>query len=231
MIKSNISVIIVAGGSGTRMGEALPKQFLTLGDKPILGHTIDNFAGALPGSEIVVVLPEEHIELWEKLSLRYGISQEYKVVAGGSDRTSSVNNGLQAIESSDGIVMVHDGVRPLVSPLKIREIAALAIKCGTAIPCINIIDSLRHVGVHGNKAVDREEYKAVQTPQAFQLELLRKGYKEATEHNLSFGDDASVVENLGTKVTLIEGERTNIKITTPIDMIIANKILENTVKQ
>ena len=231
MAKTNISIVIVAGGTGTRMGGRIPKQFLTLLGKPILGHTLEHFHAALPQAEIVVILPKEYKTLWTKLCKRYHITAKHKVAEGGVDRTESVSNGINALTNSDGIIMIHDGVRPCISTNKIIEIAVRATTHKAVIPVVDVIDSIREITPEGNRAVDRSLYKAIQTPQAFDFMLLKKGYEIIRKENKSFSDDAAVIESMGVKVELIEGETTNIKITTPTDLIVARQIIKARLQQ
>lgn len=208
-------VIIVAGGSGKRMQTTMPKQFLMLNGMPVVAHTINTFSEALPGAEIVVVLPEEHIALWKNLAARFDIAV-HKCVAGGAERFHSVKRGLEALSSDVEYVAVHDGVRALVSK---RLIIRAMLDCEqhkATIPVIEVVDSYRRVTGDNSEIVPRGELRIVQTPQIFSSELLRQAYEQ--EYSPAFTDDASVVEALGHKISLIEGERSNLKITTPDDM-------------
>ena len=207
---TNISVIIVAGGSGTRMGAAVPKQFLPLEEEEtILEATLRRFLAALPDSEIVVVLPAAETERWREICRQRGISETHRLCSGGATRFESVRNGIAALGPCDYIA-VHDGVRPLVTERLIHTCVATAERYGTAVPAIRPADSFRRV---------RETLRAVQTPQVFRADLLRRAYK--ADYRPEFTDDASVVEANGEQVTLCEGERTNIKITSPADLLIA----------
>ena len=208
-------VIIVAGGSGRRMGSALPKQFMMLGGMPVLARTINTFSEALPSADLVVVLPEEHIALWHNLASRFDIAA-HRCVAGGKERFHSVLRGLEALNDDVEYVAVHDGVRALVSK-KLIVRAALAVEEHDAvIPVVDVIDSYRRITEQGSETFPRSELRIVQTPQMFSAELLRRAYKQ--EYNPSFTDDASVVEAIGSTITLIDGERSNLKLTTPDDM-------------
>jgi len=217
-----IGVIIVAGGSGRRMGGARPKQFLLLGGRPILARTIDRFAEALPGAEIVVVLPAAHIDFWHDFAARFDV-KPHTVVAGGAERFHSVRNGLAALRSDPGLIAVHDGVRPLASPELIRRVAAAAAEHGAAIPVIPPVDSFRSVDDGGSHPVDRSRLRIVQTPQIFRAETLRDAY--AAEFRTAFTDDASAVEAAGHPVFLCEGEAANLKITRREDLAIAETLL------
>lgn len=216
-------VIIVAGGSGKRMQSALPKQFMMLGGLPVVAHTINTFSEALPGAEIVVVLPEEHIPLWRNLAARFDIAV-HRCIAGGKERFHSVKNGLDALSEEVEYVAVHDGVRALATKKMILRVQLAAEERGAAIPVTEVVDSYRRVDGSESYIVPRTELRIVQTPQTFSAALLRRAYEQPFSDK--FTDDASVVEALGAKITLVEGERRNIKLTTPEDMLIAERLLE-----
>ena len=176
-------VIIVAGGSGSRAGGARPKQFRFLGGMPVLARTINTFAAALPGAEIVAVLPEQHIGFWKNLSARFDVA-EHKIAAGGAERFHSVRNGLAALTSDPGLIAVQDGVRPLGSVAMIRHVAEAAAKHGAAIPVVEPVDSFRETDGEADAAgraashiVDRRLLRIVQTPQIFRAEVLRRAYE------------------------------------------------------
>lgn len=211
--------IIVAGGKGLRMGGELPKQFMEVNGVPVLMRTLQAFYDTVPSIHLILVLPEAHIDFWEELCQRYHFHLPHTVTTGGETRFHSVLNGLKKV--TDGIVAVHDGVRPFVAPTVIREAFAVAQKEGAAVPVLPMVDSLRrrHSMEKSSEAVNREEYVAVQTPQVFRADLLLSAY--AQPYQPTFTDDASVVEAYGHTVTLIEGNRENIKITTPYDMKVA----------
>lgn len=217
-----IAVILVAGGAGTRFGGSRPKQFLLLAGRPVLAHTIDRFAEALPGAEIVVVLPEKHIGYWRNLAARFDV-KPHRVAAGGATRFDSVRNGIAALRSDPALIAVHDGVRPLATAELIRRVAKAATTHGAAIPVLTPTDSYRQTDETGSHALDRSSLRLVQTPQLFRAELLRRAYAAACTTSLptEFTDDASVVEADGTPVFLCEGERSNFKITVPEDLILA----------
>ena len=217
------AVIIVAGGSGKRMQSALPKQFMMLGGLPVVAHTINTFSEALPGAEIVVVLPEEHIPLWRNLAARFDIAV-HRCIAGGKERFHSVKNGLDALSEEVEYVAVHDGVRALATKKMILRVQLAAEERGAAIPVTEVVDSYRRVDGSESYIVPRSELRIVQTPQTFSAALLRRAYEQPFSDK--FTDDASVVEALGAKITLVEGERRNIKLTTPEDMLIAERLLE-----
>lgn len=219
---AEIGVIIVAGGAGNRMGSSMPKQFLMLGNRPILGHTINRMREALPASEIVVVLPEAHTDLWRNLSARFDIAT-HKIAVGGKERFHSVRNGIEALSPNIKTIAIHDGVRPLASKKLIIKLILEAEKQSAVIPVVAPADSFRVVDGDSSHIIDRSQLRMVQTPQVFNAEALRKAYQQP--FSTSFTDDASVMEAAGHTIALIEGERSNIKITTPSDMVIAQALL------
>ncbi len=221
----NKYAIIVAGGSGKRMGTKIPKQFLELAQKPILMHTLARFFEASPAINLLVVLPQSQTPEWEKLCKKHNFSIPHQIVVGGKERFFSVKNGLDKITESEAIVAIHDGVRPFVSVCAIRNAfeKTSVLKATTLV--VDLKDSIRLVDEKGNRAVDRNTYKLVQTPQTFTNELIQKAYKQP--YSDLFTDDASVVEALGEKIHLIEGDYKNIKITSPEDLIIGEAILKN----
>jgi len=221
MIKPGI-VIIVAGGKGERMNANIPKQFLELQGKPILMHTIEAFNRFDKTMQIILVLPETQIDYWITLCKKHAFAVLHKIVIGGQTRFNSVKNGLKLVQSPS-LVAVHDGVRPLVSHSTITRSFNAAEKYDAAIPVVDLIDSIRQVNEDESLSVDRTKYKLVQTPQVFDAELLKKAYEQ--EFSALFTDDASVVEALGTKIHLVEGNRENIKITTEIDLKMAETFL------
>lgn len=205
------------------MQSSLPKQFLLLGGEPVVARTINTFAEALPGAEIVVVLPEEHITLWRNLAARFDVAV-HKCVAGGKERFHSVKAGIEALSEDVTSIFVHDGVRALISKKLIIR-AALAVDENEAvIPVVDVVDSYRRVTDSGSEIMPRSELRIVQTPQVFRSETLRRAYGQ--EFDTAFTDDASVVERMGVAITLIEGERTNLKLTTPEDMEWAEWLLQ-----
>lgn len=215
-------VVIVAGGVGHRMGSSMPKQFMMLGNSPILVHTINRMREALPAAEIVVVLPEEYIALWKNLSARFDVAV-HRVVAGGKERFHSVKAGIAALSDDVRYIAVHDGVRPLVSKKLIIRLVLAAETHPVVVPAIAPVDSCRQANGESSTIIDRASLRFVQTPQVFQAEVLRRAYEQ--DFTTKFTDDASVAEAAGYTVYLSEGERTNIKITTPEDMIFAKAIL------
>lgn len=217
-------VIIVAGGSGKRMGSDLPKQFLPVAGKPILMHTIEKFYAFDSSIYIILVLPEAQIEFWNTLIKEYKFTIKHQLEAGGTERFYSVKNGLKHI-TLEGLVAVHDGVRPLVSNSTIKNCFDNALEHDAAIPVIAATESIRKVNSTSSIAVNRAEYYMVQTPQVFKSELLLEAYQQ--EFNSHFTDDASVVENQGGKIYLTEGNAENIKITRPMDIKIAEVLLKD----
>ena len=215
-------VIIVAGGSGRRMGGALPKQFMMLDNEPILARSINRIHEALPAAEIVVVLPEEHVELWKNIAARFDVAR-HKIALGGKERFHSVKNGLAALSEGIRTIAIHDAVRPLASKKLIIKLLLAAEKSMAVIPAVAPIDSYRIVEGDDSRIIDRSALRMVQTPQVFHAEALRAAYEQP--FSSTFTDDASVMEAAGHKVTLVEGERENIKITTPSDMLIAEAII------
>lgn len=218
--------IIVAGGKGERMGATTPKQFLELNGKPILMHTLEKFRETDPSIEIILALPENQIEFWEGLFHKYKVSKpRHTVVKGGETRFHSVKNALKLVEQ-EGVVAIHDGVRPLVSTETIERCFSEAISNGNAIPVVEVVDSLRHYSKQNktNEAVSRSCYRIVQTPQCFTSELILKAYSQ--DFDKLFTDDATVVEKLGETINMVEGNRSNIKITTTEDLVIAEAFMK-----
>lgn len=210
------AVIIVASGKGLRMGGDIPKQFLELGGKPILMQTIERFYEYDPTMQIIVVLNHDWIAYWNDLCWKYDFHINITVAEGGQERFHSVKNGLAKVKKDCILTGVHDGVRPFVSIEVIGRCYKAAEKDGAAIPVTDVFETLRKLTDDGSYTVPRSEYKLVQTPQVFQTDLLRLAYQQG--YVTSFTDDASVVEATGHKVTLVEGNRENIKITTKADM-------------
>ena len=204
------------------MGASLPKQFMMLGNEPILARSINRVHEALPAAEIVVVLPEEHVALWKNIAARFDVAP-HKIALGGKERFHSVRNGIVALGEEVQYIAIHDAVRPLVSKKLIIKLMLEAETHSTVIPVVAPADSYRTVEGDNSHIVDRSTLRIVQTPQVFNAELLRKAYEQPFCE--AYTDDASVVEAAGHKITLIEGERENIKITTPADMTIAEAII------
>ena len=220
----NKYVIIVAGGRGLRMGSELPKQFLLLGGKPVLMHTIEAFYRYDADIQVVLVLPIDHRDYWKSLCSSYHFEIPHRIVDGGETRFHSVRNGLQVIGGT-GLVGVHDGVRPFVSKEVIERCYLEAEQKQAVIPVVEVVETVRHLRGDESSTVPRNEYRLVQTPQVFSVPLLKKAYLQP--YSPSFTDDASVVESFGEKVFLTEGNRENIKITTPFDLIIGKAWVEH----
>ena len=216
------TVIIVAGGKGERMQADIPKQFLEIKGKPILMHTLEVFQRYDASMKLVLVLPAVQVAFWSELCKKHSFSLPHQVVIGGQTRFQSVKNGLEAVAGT-ALVAVHDGVRPLVSVETIARCFDAAEKYDAVIPVVDSVDSIRQITGDGSQSVDRSAYKLVQTPQVFDAELLKKAYEQ--DFSPLFTDDASVVEALGVKIHLVEGNRENIKITTEFDLRIAESLL------
>lgn len=214
-------VVIVAGGKGLRMGASIPKQFLPVNGLPVLMLTIKRFREYDGSLRIILVLPKEQHEYWNELCKNYHFTDAYAVVEGGETRFHSVRNGLAAIpDDTQGVVGIHDGVRPFPSVEVIRACYETARTAKAVIPVVPVVETVRHIVAGGKtETVDRADYRLVQTPQTFDIQLLKQAY--AQPYRDCFTDDASVVESAGHEVTLIEGNRENIKITTPFDLRIA----------
>ena len=220
-------LIVVAGGKGMRMGGETPKQFQMLGNKPVVMVTLERLHAIDPSMQLILVLPAEHMDMWMALCKQYSFAVPLLLAQGGSTRFHSVQNGLAQVDDIDeALVGVHDGVRPFVSPKVLDDCFCEAWIHGAAIPMIDVQDSLRHI-VGGNgvtEVVPRDRYRLVQTPQVFKLSLLRRAYEQRFVE--SFTDDASVVEALGEQVVGVEGNRENIKLTTPFDLMVAKTLME-----
>ncbi len=214
--------LIVAGGIGKRMGAGIPKQFLEFAGKPVLMHTIERFRSFDESIRIIVVIPENQFTFWSELQKKYFFTLPHVLARGGSQRFFSVKNGLNVIQD-DGLVAIHDGVRPLVSGETIKRCFEAAEKYGNAVPVISPADSLRMITKDGNKPAGRGNFKLIQTPQVFRTGLIKKAYLQ--DYRDGFTDDATVLESTGETVHLVEGNRENIKITNPEDLLIAATLL------
>lgn len=217
-------VVIVAGGKGLRMGGDVPKQFLPVAGKPVLMRTIDRFREADAALQIIVVLPKEQQQYWRELCLEYDFQTEHQVADGGETRFHSSKNGLALIpDEEEGLVAFHDGVRPFVSVDAIARCFDAAEETYAAIPVLPVTDTLRFVDKHGGgKNVQRADYRIVQTPQTFDIALAKRAFNQ--EYSEAFTDDASVIESLGCQVAMVEGNRENIKLTTPFDLTVAEML-------
>jgi 2-C-methyl-D-erythritol 4-phosphate cytidylyltransferase len=218
----DLYVVIVAGGSGKRMGTETPKQFLELAGRPVLMHTIERFKLFSDAIEIITVLPENQLRFWFDIQKKHSFSVLHTLVKGGSNRFLSVRNGLEFVKSP-GLVAIHDGVRPFVSLDTIKRCFETAEKYGNAIPAISPTESLRILTDKGSQPVSRFNVKQIQTPQVFDAALIKKAYQQEYSHD--FTDDATVLEKTGEKINIIEGNRENIKITNPEDLVISSALL------
>lgn len=214
------AVVIVAGGAGLRMGAELPKQFLQLGGLPILFRTLQRFFEYSEKLQLIVVAPSNHFETIQDLTKQFQFNIPFQLTEGGATRFLSVKNGLALVEAQ--LVGIHDAVRPLVSKKTIQTAFETANHKGNAIPTVPVVDSLREVTEQNNIAVNRDSFKIIQTPQVFNTELIKKAFAAANGDN--FSDDATVLENYGHSINLTEGNRENIKITTPADLKIAEAL-------
>jgi 2-C-methyl-D-erythritol 4-phosphate cytidylyltransferase len=218
------SAILVAGGRGTRMGTSISKQYIPIGGKPVLMHTLEAFHRADSQIQLILVLPKDDFEFWKNLCFQYDFTLAHQVVAGGATRFQSVKNGLDAISTSSGLVAIHDAVRPFVSEEVIKQSFVQAQESGSAIAVVSLKDSLREVSAEGySQFRERHKFRLVQTPQTFQLEKIKKAFD--TPEREEFTDDATVYEFQGWQVTLIEGNMENIKLTTPEDLEYAEFLL------
>ncbi len=217
-------IIVVAGGKGLRMGSDIPKQFLPIGDKPVLMRTLERFREYSDDLQIILVLPEAQQEYWQELCKKYDFKVEYMLANGGQTRFHSVQNGLALVpDNAEGVVGIHDGVRPFPSIGVIRNCYETARIAKAVIPVIPVVETVRHLNNDDSMTVPRNEYRLVQTPQTFDIQLLKAANHQP--YNDGFTDDASVVESYGHKITLVEGNRENIKITTPYDITVAEAII------
>lgn len=217
------SAVIVAGGLGKRMAAPVPKQFLLLRGLPVLCHTIAAFHRAVPGMQLVVVLPGDQADPWRMLCQKHQFTLPHTVVAGGAERFHSVHEGLKQVKH-DGLVAVHDGVRPLLSTELIERCFKAAERHGAAIPVLPVSSSVREVEGGNSRAVDRSSLRIVQTPQCFSVPLLRKAFE--LPYDPAFTDEATLVERNGVAIHLVEGEEQNIKVTTPLDLMVAGVLVK-----
>ena len=217
-------VIIVAGGKGLRLGSDIPKQFLPIGGRPVLMRTLERFREYSDDLQIILVLPEAQQNYWKELCQKYNFQVAYQLANGGHTRFHSVQNGLALVpDDAEGVVGVHDGVRPFPAIEVIRNCYETARTAKAVIPVIPVVETVRHLEGGGSVTVPRGDYRLVQTPQTFDIQLLKAANRQP--YNDGFTDDASVVESYGHAITLVEGNRENIKITTPYDIVVAEAIL------
>ncbi|MCR4583861.1 MAG: 2-C-methyl-D-erythritol 4-phosphate cytidylyltransferase [Prevotella sp.] len=232
-------VIIVAGGKGLRMGTDIPKQYLPIGGRPVLIRTLERFRQYADDLQIILVLPEDHQDYWRSLCEKYDFKEGYQLAKGGKTRFHSVLNGLSLIpDETQGVVGVHDGVRPFVGIDVIAHCYEKARTAGAVIPVIPVVETVRRLDnlenldalenlenpAPSSHTVPRDLYRLVQTPQVFDIQLLKAAYRQPYTEN--FTDDASVVEAYGHSITLVEGNRENIKLTTPYDLKVAAALIE-----
>ncbi|SEN37436.1 2-C-methyl-D-erythritol 4-phosphate cytidylyltransferase [Prevotella sp. ne3005] len=217
-------IIIVAGGKGLRMGSDIPKQFLPIGGKPVLMRTLERFREYSADLQIILVLPEAQQAYWQELCGKYDFKVKYQLANGGQTRFHSVQNGLALVpDDAEGVVGVHDGVRPFPSIEVIKNCYETARTAKAVIPVIPVVETVRHLEGDSSVTVPRGDYRLVQTPQTFDIQLLKAANRQP--YNDGFTDDASVVESYGHAITLVEGNRENIKITTPYDLKIAEVLI------
>ena len=221
----NKYAIIVAGGKGLRMGGELPKQFIPVEGRPVLMRTLDAFHACDASIQLILVLPHDHQAYWHELCVQYQFAVPHRIADGGATRFHSVQSGLSLVDAPEALVAVHDGVRPFVSPEVIRRCYAEAEAHGAVVPVIPVVETVRQLVGEGSKTVARDAYRLVQTPQTFRATLLRRAYEQP--YTDAFTDDASVVEALGSAVTLVDGNRENIKLTTPFDLIVAKALVDS----
>ncbi len=214
--------VIVAGGTGTRMGNHIPKQFMLLKDKPVLYYSLKTFLDAYSDLQVILVLPVDYTDMGQEIIDAYFDKERIRITAGGETRFESVKNGL-ALATDESIIFVHDGVRCLLTKDLIRRCYEKAVETGSAIPVIPSTDSVRLITEEGNDAVDRSKVMLVQTPQTFHSKILLPAFQ--IDYKDRFTDEATVAEAYGLKLSLVEGEENNIKITRPLDLLIAEKLL------
>ena len=212
--------IIVAGGTGSRMNSELPKQFLMLNGKPLLMHSIEAFAHC--NCEIIVVMHKDYIDYWKQTVIEHQFNIQHIVAEGGTLRCESVQNGLNNI-SDEGLVAIHDAARPIITPALIEKLFDEAQQKGNAVPFLRIAESMRQIFPDNNKPVNRSEFVTIQTPQCFQTNIIQNAYSAITDR--SFTDDATLAENFGVKINLVEGDRNNFKITTADDLKLAEALI------
>lgn len=222
--RTNRFVVIVAGGSGKRMKSELPKQFIKLTGRPVLLHTLYVFYEFDRELKIIIVLHADYFDLWKSICEKYSCSVPHRVIKGGETRFCSVKNGLEAIDNEDGLVAIHDAVRPLVNKQTIKRCFDNAMRYGNALPAISPNESVRITIAGGNKPIDKENIFLVQTPQVFSVARIKKAYKQ--KQRPDFTDDATVFEASGGIINIVPGDPLNIKLTTPVDMEFAITVLK-----
>lgn len=216
-------VIITAGGSGKRMKTEFPKQFIPVAGKPLLLHTMEVFRSYNPRMQIILVLPEEHIALWKDLCIEFDIQIEHQIVRGGEHRFHSVQNGISHVPPHC-LVLIHDGVRPLVHHDTLDRVIGTALEKGNAVPCVTPAQSVRQIDGQGlSRPVNRDNLRMIQTPQAFFSDLIKQAYNQ--EFSPEFTDDATVLESIGETIHLVQGNYSNIKVTHPGDLKIVEAML------
>ena len=220
-------VIITAGGIGSRMGTPTPKQFLELNNLPVIMHSMAAFLAYSTSVKLILVLPEDFVADWKSLCEKYQFTHAHEICIGGNTRFQSVKNGLK-LAGDEGLVAIHDAARPLLSQFLIDYCFKEAALKGNAVPSLHLKDSVRELSGEENRPIDRDKLRLIQTPQVFEASLIKKAFEQAFKS--SFTDDASVVESMGIGINLVAGEEKNIKITTPVDLTIAEAILAKSVK-
>ena len=218
-------IIVVAGGKGLRMGGDIPKQFLPIKGKPVLMRPLEAFHAYDAQMELILVLPIDHQPYWKSLCEKYHFTLQHRIANGGETRFNSVKNGLALVDDINGVVGVHDGVRPFVAESVIDTCYAEAAHGKAVVPVVDVVETVRHLTEKGgSETVPRSDYKLVQTPQVFPAEMLKRAYEQA--YVTLFTDDASVVESLGCQISLVAGNRENIKLTTPFDLKVAEALID-----
>lgn len=219
-------VLILAGGDGKRVDGYVPKQFLLIGGIPLLFHTFNSFL-FLNGVKFTLVINSSYVDYWNKLCSSTGFNIPHKIAEGGPTRFHSVKRGLRYIPD-DSLVLIHDAARPFVSEETINRVIDVAVLKGNAVPAIKVVDSIREINAPHNKCINRNKLRAIQTPQGFKAKTIKKGYDQS--YIETFTDDASVMESMGERINLVEGNSENIKISNPIDFVVGEGIL-NYLKQ
>ncbi len=218
-------VIVVAGGKGLRMGGDVPKQFIPVAGKPVLMRTLEVFSLSEPNARLILALPRNHQDCWRQLCDKYDFRVSHQVADGGETRFHSVQNALALVpDGAQGVVAVHDGVRPFVSPAVVSNCFSEAWTCGAVVPVVPVVETVRRLDDYGSHTEPREEFRLVQTPQTFRIDLLKRAYQQP--YTPAFTDDASVVEALGENIVLVDGNRENIKLTTPSDLTYAEYLCQ-----